>query len=325
MARSYPDPWTSADLRRLIQDPSNRAIVGDELWEEANRLLTHEEADPDQIEGFAVGATKRVVNLIGVQSPSTYWEALERKWALVKNTPRELASFLAIAAVYFLHREIIDVISASSASLGRWEMQPSDFITPQGFVWLERPLGDMLGMQGFIWLTHEDKVMLVSHDVLGPRATLGGHFGNDALDPKFLEAERNVFNVGGFDESSIADLRFIAATVLFVSQEILVRSEEHPPRHVARRLSREQRSTAGTESVSVLVLRRQHTRSDVGGVEPDRPVDWAWRWAVRGHWRQQPIGPARSQRRPVWIHPYVKGPDDRPFKPPDGQIFDVRR
>jgi hypothetical protein len=30
---------------------------------------------------------------------------------------------------------------------------------------------------------------------------------------------------------------------------------------------------------------------------------------VRGHWRQQAHGPGRLDRRPVWIRPYVKGPD----------------
>lgn len=27
-----------------------------------------------------------------------------------------------------------------------------------------------------------------------------------------------------------------------------------------------------------------------------------------GHWRDQPCGPARSRRRPVYIAPYIKGP-----------------
>lgn len=37
------------------------------------------------------------------------------------------------------------------------------------------------------------------------------------------------------------------------------------------------------------------------------------RWLVRGHWRQQPCGPRRSQRRPVWIAPHVKGPEGTPL------------
>lgn len=33
------------------------------------------------------------------------------------------------------------------------------------------------------------------------------------------------------------------------------------------------------------------------------------RFMVRGHWRQQPVGPARTQRRLTWIRPYFKGPE----------------
>lgn len=28
---------------------------------------------------------------------------------------------------------------------------------------------------------------------------------------------------------------------------------------------------------------------------------------VRGHWRNQPVGPARSERRLIWIHPHCRG------------------
>lgn len=34
------------------------------------------------------------------------------------------------------------------------------------------------------------------------------------------------------------------------------------------------------------------------------------RHLVRGHWRQQPCGPRKSLRRPVFVVPYVKGPAD---------------
>ena len=33
------------------------------------------------------------------------------------------------------------------------------------------------------------------------------------------------------------------------------------------------------------------------------------RWWVGGHWRQQACGPGRTQRKPIWVSPYVKGPE----------------
>lgn len=37
------------------------------------------------------------------------------------------------------------------------------------------------------------------------------------------------------------------------------------------------------------------------------------RWYVRGHWRQQPHGPAQSLRKTTWIPGYVKGPEGAPL------------
>lgn len=37
------------------------------------------------------------------------------------------------------------------------------------------------------------------------------------------------------------------------------------------------------------------------------------RWWVEGHWRQQACGPGRAQRKPIWVSPYVKGPEGSPL------------
>lgn len=37
------------------------------------------------------------------------------------------------------------------------------------------------------------------------------------------------------------------------------------------------------------------------------------RWIVQGHWRDQPHGPGRAERRKTWIASYIKGPDDLPL------------
>ena len=37
------------------------------------------------------------------------------------------------------------------------------------------------------------------------------------------------------------------------------------------------------------------------------------RWWVGGHWRQQACGPNHSQRKPIYVAPYIKGPEDKPL------------
>lgn len=40
--------------------------------------------------------------------------------------------------------------------------------------------------------------------------------------------------------------------------------------------------------------------------------EYASQWWVRGHWRQQPWGPGRKLRRPVFIEAHLAGPSDKP-------------
>ena len=47
----------------------------------------------------------------------------------------------------------------------------------------------------------------------------------------------------------------------------------------------------------------------------ERPVvEHDYRWPVRGHWRMQPHGEGRTQRRKIWIDAQVRGPEDKPLK-----------
>jgi hypothetical protein len=41
--------------------------------------------------------------------------------------------------------------------------------------------------------------------------------------------------------------------------------------------------------------------------------EYSHRWMVDGHFRQQPCGQGRADRKLIWIDSYIKGPDDKPF------------
>lgn len=48
------------------------------------------------------------------------------------------------------------------------------------------------------------------------------------------------------------------------------------------------------------------------------------RWIVRGHWRSQWY-PSLNRHKPVWVHAYVKGPEDKPLKAEATKLFAVVR
>lgn len=47
---------------------------------------------------------------------------------------------------------------------------------------------------------------------------------------------------------------------------------------------------------------------------PETGRIYTTRWVVRGHWRQQAVGPGRLERRPTWIPSYIKGPEGAPLR-----------
>jgi hypothetical protein len=113
--------------------------------------------------------------------------------------------------------------------------------------------------------------------------------------------------------------RWLYAADAFMAQKVFTASPEHLPRHAVKRAVRAGRTEPHVYTVA-LRRKEQSERSsrEAAGVE------WAHRWLVQGHWRNQWF-PKRNTHSPVWIHPHVKGPDDKPFLPPSYRVFKVHR
>jgi hypothetical protein len=100
---------------------------------------------------------------------------------------------------------------------------------------------------------------------------------------------------------------------------VLVTSSGHTTRAANRRAER----LRVEPKVNVVELRRRdYVRPP--GTEGHTEVEWSCSWIVRGHWRQQACGPGMSERKILWIDPFVKGDPDKPFKGGE-RVFVVRR
>ena len=62
--------------------------------------------------------------------------------------------------------------------------------------------------------------------------------------------------------------------------------------------------------VRIVTLRRYASGPFIG---PGEEYEWTHRWKVRGHWRQQRVGPGRAFVRPVFVHEFIKGPAHLPL------------
>ena len=111
------------------------------------------------------------------------------------------------------------------------------------------------------------------------------------------------------------DRRLIAALWTLLAQEgIATVRTETPARPVVRRV---QRAGLPRSAADVRVVRlRELAHAERASEGPGVPRDWSHRWVVSGHWRNARVGPGRSERRLVWVNPYVKGPDDKPLRQP---------
>lgn len=136
--------------------------------------------------------------------------------------------------------------------------------------------------------------------------------------------EQAVDTLGGADEAAKFEsrcfYRILAASLVFINQKILTTTAMRADRATRRRLNVER--FKDEPLIRVVEMRRREHQSTTSG-EHDA-VEWACQWVVSGHWRQQWY-PSLNVYQPKWIMPYVKGPDDKPLKPPRAKVFAVVR
>jgi hypothetical protein len=99
--------------------------------------------------------------------------------------------------------------------------------------------------------------------------------------------------------------RYMHALWLLLNQTI-VTTEEEPVASAFRRRALKKNLPG---RVTVIRLRRSSNTSHAG----ESHVEWSHRWIVRGHWRWAPCGPGRTQRRRIWIHSHIRGPEGLPL------------
>jgi hypothetical protein len=104
------------------------------------------------------------------------------------------------------------------------------------------------------------------------------------------------------------DTRFILALLMMLNQTVTSLKEAEVDRRTQKRMGRMNLPSR----VTVVQLRRTAGSRSEG----ESMVEWSHRWVVRGHWRNQPYKAEDGSvtYRKIWIAPYIKGPEDMPFK-----------
>ena len=120
--------------------------------------------------------------------------------------------------------------------------------------------------------------------------------------------------------AAMIERAFVISLFAFMNQPFATVESRRLPRANRRSLHRE--TALDDPHIKVITLRRtQHTNGQSEGGSRE----WACRWLVKGHWRSQ-YYPGAKTNKPLWIMPYVKGPQDKPLKRSNGiALYHVTR
>jgi hypothetical protein len=244
---------------------------------------------------------------------------------------------LAAADPYHWVPEMCGLLEGVAAGMPAWTLRREAVPTDHGFCWFEQPLAvsdrDVLGVHRPL------RVVALTWGLYGESGepdrlvigVYGGHPATSTIYPLWNHSWRLGTRIAAEDvypdeEDTAANrrlgrrvFRYTAAIFALMEQKILVASPERVDRAAARRLKK----AGARRPPAILVVRLRHAARE-GDDHEGRPRAWTCRWIVRGHWRQQ-YYPASGEYRPLFILPYIKGPQEMPLRAPAERVFAVVR
>lgn len=117
------------------------------------------------------------------------------------------------------------------------------------------------------------------------------------------------------------EIRWVYAAIYLMAQR-LATTVTRPTNHAMRKLAKRE-NIKPPEFIRTVTLRRLEV-ARVEAAKTGKKIDWQWQWSVRGHWRNQYYHKT-GEHKPVFIESYVKGPQDKPLKPPTHTLFIAKR
>jgi hypothetical protein len=252
---------------------------------------------------------------------------------------------------------VFDLVERAAETFQPEPFQRTDLITERGFVVLPRPFysqdkgGNTIATVAFSWgpaqtgptngasapalgtylLLYSDMTdgndsyvqrrevnIEQIRETFGPVAVRYSlwHFSPWWFGSTAPKVEEHVKTMG--DLSSPSLWIWLQAFFRLSMQQLVTADMSIPPRPYARRAKR-----AGRDP-GVLVMKLRRRSQKVYGEDGGEPIERDFQWLVRGHWRNQWYE-SLGEHRQIWIAPYVKGPEGKPFKTPDLRVFTFNR
>jgi hypothetical protein len=246
---------------------------------------------------------------------------------------------------------ILDLIEKASDSIpDHWTFLPEAILTPCGFSWLGRPVNvpimheEISPLRALTWVPGVEEVRdgydfgmniieppynkspfdLQKGDLavvffleLGGKLPAPVFSYNVRIGQTLGDVYKDLGIVSTENLSTIRTIKFLAAMFAFIEQKILIVSRKQAVRSTRKRVD----SLGYNNMINVITLRQAARQQSSDETQED--VEWSCRWIVRGHWRDQWY-PSIKRNQPIWIAPYIKGPEDKPLREPQ-RLFKVIR
>jgi hypothetical protein len=253
---------------------------------------------------------------------------------------------LGLGAPYYWAWPICEMIEVSARTVPEWRLQTKDLVTPYGFSWFAHPIalydpyrektpqdgGGNHWLVGFCWgslgadgiwvysLYQAKPAVMQTGRQFGGYAKLGRgfrwRFGETIRDVLVHEPDPR------YRGRIFRELDALSAAFLFLNQRIVRVDTCGDGPHVDAQERSSRTDADPSPLVRTVELRRLTTRLDRDTAP--RQVEWSHRWLVSAHWRRQ-YYPSTDEHRPILISAYVKGPPEKPLKPPRAKVFAVVR
>lgn len=224
------------------------------------------------------------------------------------------------------------IVAVGSLMPQTWAFDVNSLPSPAGFFWFKGGLwwraGDQaVGVDSICWRRGLDQNQKPAAAVGMFMANGQGQIGFGSMtmvQGETAEAMvQEVIDHSADQQTAAAGVPIVlgfAACLTFLQQRILVAPKYRIERHARKRL--EHAGFQHEPLVRVVELRRKATASKPS--DDAKTVEWSHQWIVGGHWRQQWY-PTLERNQPIWIMPHLKGPQDKPLKPPRAKVFAVTR
>jgi hypothetical protein len=225
----------------------------------------------------------------------------------------QVTAGLDVARLYWIDDDFTDLVRHAAASLPRTAFTLADVPAPHGLLAWAQPVGDRADQVAASWSSGPAGTRIVGYRSIGaglPPAALQ-HLREQV---GWLVPRHTVTIESGQIIDAASPAGTLIASWLLIGQKLAETAPTPVDRSIRKAYQRAGRPTPEIRLVRIRGAapvperRAEHQAGEPSGRE------YQYRWWVRGHWRRQPYGPGRSQRKLIFIDPQVRGPAAKPIK-----------